>query len=156
MLKESYGDIFQLLDSGQVQAIAHGCNGEGVMGAGVALEVRRRWPDLYNCYKQSCLLGGINPKMSWETNGKWIHNLYTQPKPGPCADLDLIRKALKSMDNFNVTHEIKTVALPWIGCGLGGLKPTQVKPVLEEILGPSPVDYTVVTYWPHSRPPKPR
>lgn len=157
MLAECHGDIFQMLDSGKVQAIAHGCNGQGVMGAGVALEVKKRWPDLYDYYQELCKHGNFQVSYGHHTqDDKWVFNLHTQPKPGPCATLDLIRVALTKLDQDAQDLEVASVALPWIGCGLGGLKPSQVKPLFDEILGPSPVQYYLVTYWPHDRPMKVR
>ncbi len=77
MIKEMTGDIFHLLDTGVVQAIAHGCNAQGAMGAGVAAVVSKRWPQLYLKYRQECLAGKFGPCMAWkdESAGQTVFNL---------------------------------------------------------------------------------
>lgn len=147
MIKEMTGDIFYMLDTGVVQAIAHGCNARGAMGAGVAAVVSQRWPAMYQAYKETCALGMFNPGMHWNCgDGKWVFNLFTQVNPGPCADLELIRKAVTGMDLHAQILGLTKIAMPWIGAGIGGLKWPDVKAAIEPILGPSPVEYSPVEY----------
>lgn len=139
-----------MLDQKRVDAIAHGCNGLGVMGAGVAYVVALRWPDLLANYKKQCSTGLFGPCMVWRLDsGQYVFNLLTQPKPGPTATLDLIRIAVVEMDNRARSMGLKVIAMPQIGCGLGGLKAEQVFPILEDLLGSSPIEYHFVEYWPY-------
>ena len=43
-------DIFKALETDAIQVMMHVCNNAGVMGAGIALEVKKRYPDAYDAY----------------------------------------------------------------------------------------------------------
>ena len=161
MIKEMHGDIFHLLDTGVVQAIAHGCNGIGVMGAGVAYDVQLRWPRLLKGYQEFCKNGmfadvrvHVYEIPEGELNaGRIIANLYTQPRPGKCAELQLILAAVQKLDwilTETEVYDVKSVAMPWIGAGLGGLKWPDVRDALRLALEASPIEYLLVEYWPYS------
>ena len=138
-VEEVSGDLFAQRD---VDALAHGVNCAGVMGAGIAVPFRARFPDMYETYRQQCrsgqlTLGGILP---WRTpSQRWVYNLATQPRPGRCARLDAVASAVRSMLTHAGEHAVTSVALPRIGCGYGGLDwDRQVRPTLVEIAGEFP------------------
>jgi O-acetyl-ADP-ribose deacetylase (regulator of RNase III) len=116
------------------EIIAHGCNCEGVMGAGVAALVRKKLPGLYGEYKKMCLTDGgeytFVPGMAWyywnrsfkSTRIHGVYNLATQVRAGPDANLALIKLAFTNMAQHAHTNGIERVAIPRIGCGIGGLE----------------------------------
>jgi O-acetyl-ADP-ribose deacetylase (regulator of RNase III) len=61
------GDLFEL----GLPAIGHGCNCVGSMGAGIAKEFRRRYPRMYQEYRQRCQRGqfGLGDIFPWEADG---------------------------------------------------------------------------------------
>lgn len=105
--------------------IVHQTNCKGVMGAGIAKQVRDQFPDVFKKYKALCdkyryhtyeLLGACQ---FVEENGKTICNAFGQDgfnKPGCNTDYIALRECLKKIAK---RYSEKTVALPYkIGCGL--------------------------------------
>lgn len=126
--------------------VAHGCNCQGVMGSGVALAVRNKWPQAYELYKKVCTLYDNNEDMLGlahfvtvehdEDNEPQlvVANLITQHSFGRdgrvYADLDAIATSLERTFRY-ATETRLPVYMPRIGCGLGGLKWDDVGPVVE-------------------------
>lgn len=138
------GDVFKIKG---IDAIAHGVNCQGKMGAGIALQIRKKLPEVYDEYKMYCEYydpptPGACQRV--QTPKYDVFNLFTQDKPGPNAKLDWIRKAVRAMDIIAQGRNMKYVALPAIGSGIGGLDFDFVLEVLEEELGDSPIVYLVV------------
>lgn len=124
------GDMFTTT----ANAIGHGCNSRGVMGAGVAALVREKYPTTYGTYRRICERGdaaGGNVIFTLD-DGMYIFNMITQIEPGRNADLDLIEKALQHTVNLAIANRIDRVAVPQIGCGIGGLRWHQVSPLFTE------------------------
>lgn len=134
--------------------LAHGCNTKGVMGAGVALAVSRRFPETYRCYMIECLEGRYTPGMNLVTveDGHTIHNLATQEFPGADAKTDLIERAIIRMALSEHTPAGSAspteVAIPLIGCGLGGLSWWQVEPLFLQLEAAFPWIKIVVVVFP--------
>lgn len=123
------GDLF----STQARALGHGVNVDGMMGAGIAVAFRKRFPDMYGAYAARCMQNLLAPgqTMEWEVPGiGFVYNIASQDRPGANASLEWldsgIREALAHADENN----IKTIALPRIGCGIGGLDWDDVQTVL--------------------------
>jgi len=121
----------------RVDAIVNTVNTVGVMGKGIALQFRRKWPANYKAYEAACKRHEVVPcKMFVFDNGglaepKYIINFPTKRhwrQPSRLSDIecgltDLILqiKALK----------IKSIAIPPLGCGNGGLDWSEVRPRIE-------------------------
>lgn len=128
------GDIFQTQDK---IALVHGCNCAGVMGKGIAIEFKRRWPMMYQSYRQQCEKGTfkLGYVFIWNDNttGRVIFNLGTQQTWQVKATLSSIRIAMTKTLDLAEKFGIKTICMPMIGAGLGGLKSKKVKLLLVEI-----------------------
>lgn len=138
MIKHIKCNIF---DSG-ADAILHQVNCQGVMGSGIAKQVREKYPRAFNGYKTLCdayvenrnhLLG----KAQYIEIGdeKYIVNIFAQEKfgyDGKCyTDYDALKVALKNV-NWYLTG--KTVAIPYLmGCHRGGGDWNVVYKMIEEI-----------------------
>lgn len=121
--------------------IAHGVNTLGVMGAGVALAIRNRWPAVFDAYERNSrlgdeLLGSAHAIRVGE--GLWVVNCYTQKTIGPRgsgrhADPDALRRSLE----FAIVHAASCDLMlhaPRIGCDLGGLDwDSEVLPIFEDL-----------------------
>jgi O-acetyl-ADP-ribose deacetylase (regulator of RNase III) len=133
----------ELLSAG-LPAVAHGCNCSGTMGAGVAKEIRRRWPPLYRLYRSACRTGGFLPGdvLVWP-GPPVVYNLAVQLRPGPSASLAAIEVAVARMLDLAEAEGITEIGMPRIGCGPGGLRWSEVGPVLDDLAAASAVDLVV-------------
>jgi O-acetyl-ADP-ribose deacetylase (regulator of RNase III) len=106
-------------------AYAHGVNTRGVMGAGVAKLVSRRWPDLYRAYHRECASGSLVPggMFPYETPEGWVYNCASQNDPGPYARIEWLQNSLGLVLEHMTDHGFRTLSLPLIGGGIGGIDP---------------------------------
>lgn len=140
-----------LFDTQEGIAIAHGCNTLGVMGAGIAKYFKELFPEMYVSYQNKCknkefLPGGSfiwkNPTKEGDHANRFVVNLATQDRPGPFARLEWIEESLcDSLKKLDM--EVKAIAMPKIGCGLGGLDWIDVKEVLEKVAKTTHVQFIV-------------
>jgi O-acetyl-ADP-ribose deacetylase (regulator of RNase III) len=129
---EHKGDLF----STECRVIMHGCNAQGVMGSGVAKIIRDQFPKAYTEYlelaKSGLVLGNIQLVDCGE---KIIINAITQEYFGrdgkKYVSYDAIHKAFSLVDRGLHKAGITSVAIPEIGCGLGGGEWSVVKPIIE-------------------------
>lgn len=159
--REIKGDLLELFDKGEFQMIAHGCNCHKIMGAGLAKSIVNRWPEVYKSdvnYKSNSgyaieRLGNFSATPINRSCGYLgsIINCYTQVTPGPCANLTAIRMCLIKINYDYIKSRTKhrSIGLPLIGCGIGGLNWEDVKPIIQEEL--RNMDVTVVHYEKNSK-----
>lgn len=145
IVEERAGDLFSY--DGPV--IGHGVNTAGVMGAGIAKEFKRRWPEMFKEYQHLCENGRLNPGeiFPYEVGpGNLVLNLATQDKPGKRARWNWISSAIQEAATVvpKIFAECQEFAIPRIGCGIGGLQWENVKQVIRSTT--PPYDFTVVVY----------
>lgn len=126
------GDIFLT----QCQTIAHGCNCVGVMGAGIAKEIKKRFPDCYTEYWIRCHSNRFIPGDYYlhKNSNPWILNMATQYSTNG-ADLKLVKLSFQSIAMYYKEEGLTSIAMPKIAAGLGGLTWDTVKSIIEEKLG---------------------
>ncbi len=117
------------------------------MGAGIALQFKRRYPDMYQEYRRRCAedtfqLGNI---FVWQAGGTVIYNLATQPRPGPSATLDAIRLSVSAALSDASHRNLTRLGIPRVGAGLGGLAWAEVRGMLEDGANASSIELVVVT-----------
>jgi len=134
MVKFVAGDLFTYPG---LDAIAHGCNCAGVMGAGIAKEFKKRYPGNYVYYRNACendsfFIGSVR---IYRNADKYLINLGTQDKFINPAKLEDVKLALNNMIYIvsGIPENIKTIGLPRIGAGLGGLAWEDVKQVILDL-----------------------
>lgn len=122
------GDLFKTLSDESV-AIAHGCNVLGAMGAGIAYDVKRIFPEMFDEYKELCKNKKLGPGDFFYSPQRLkgqpvnVYNLMTQTGLNG-ADIQFIRTAFERMFEDANKKGIKTINIPMIGAGLGGITPT--------------------------------
>lgn len=124
------GDIFA---TPKLQALAHGCNNYGAMGAGIAVLFRTKFKGMFESYRELCEDGTLKlgDVFIWkDTDGTFVFNLITQDS---VATLNAIRTSLTTACKRASRMGIKEIALPAVGAGLGGLKWPDVKKVIIEV-----------------------
>lgn len=125
MIKNINGNIFDSTEN----LIVHQTNCIGVMGGGIALQIKRLYRNVFieyltlcNSYKEkSNLLGKIQVIAVSETRS--IVNLFGQLDIGGVQDTDYVafENGLKLLSEYMIKNKISSVAFPYkIGCGLGG------------------------------------
>lgn len=133
-------------------AIGHGVNVRGVMGAGIAVGFRNSYPEMYSEYKALCSSGELQPGgvFPWkdESSGVYIFNMASQESPGADARLEWLASsaghALTIADELGIPY----IAIPQIGCGIGGLEWDDVKRSLEQVERNRNAYFKVVLYRP--------
>ncbi|MDZ4708053.1 MAG: macro domain-containing protein [Saprospiraceae bacterium] len=127
------GNIF---DS-KTEALVNAVNTVGVMGKGIALEFKNRYPENYKMYKTACddrTLKIGNVLSVKEGDGKTIINFPTKQHWKDASEYHYIKLGLRALKENIQEHKIKSIALPALGCGLGGLKWDTVKSMIESEL----------------------
>lgn len=105
-------------------------NGEAVMGAGVALEAKKLQPAIPKILGEM-LMGFGNRPFILPYNFLSIPTKLHWKDP---SDLDLIDSSLEQVNRLCLFYNITTLHLPLLGCGLGGLKRTEVEPIIRQHL----------------------
>lgn len=143
------GDIFK---SG-CEAICNAVNCVGVSGAGLALAFKKKFPKMYAEYRNFCNEGKLRPGNMhvWENDNndpKYIINFPTKDDLSP-SKLEYIIDGLVALREVIDSKNIKTIGIPAIGSGLGGLSYNDVCPLLEEFADSLPEGVFVTLYDPH-------
>jgi O-acetyl-ADP-ribose deacetylase (regulator of RNase III) len=126
------GDLFD--EKFEFSAIGHGVNVDGLMGAGIAKEFRRRYPSMFNEYKHLCKYEILVPGgcFFWASPDIAVLNLASQDRPGPNAKTKWLAQSLFTGLMALEQSGRPTLGLPWIGCGIGGLDQGEALEVIEE------------------------
>jgi O-acetyl-ADP-ribose deacetylase (regulator of RNase III) len=137
-----------LLDA-PVEALVNTVNTVGIMGKGIALQMKNAFPENTKAYTRAVKEGGIklgevlvvpvNPINSV----KYIINFPTKAHWRFPSKLEWIKNGLQDLRNKLIAHSIASVALPPLGCGNGGLNWNDVKPVIEAALNDLPINIIV-------------
>lgn len=126
------GDLFD--EKFDFSAIGHGVNTQGLMGAGIAKEFRRRFPSMFTEYKHLCKYDILQPGgcFFWANPDLAVLNLASQDQPGPTATYKWLAQSLFTGLMSLEASNRQSLGLPWIGCGIGGLNQDKALEVIEE------------------------
>ena len=134
MLKyRTSGDIF----TEEVEAIVNTVNCVGVMGRGIALQFKNTFPENYKAYADACNKGTLRLGRVFTYHvGKfsyphYIINFPTKHHWRDKSDIKDIDSGLNSLIEEIKKLNIQSIAIPALGCGLGGLEWEQVKQKIE-------------------------
>ena len=132
MIKFRKGDII----NADVEALVNTVNTEGVMGKGIALEFKQHFPKNYEFYRKACENGEVEiGKMLVYETGKltyphFIINFPTKKHWKNPSKLEYINEGLIDLSRIIKQYEIKSIAIPPLGCGNGKLNWNEVKPLI--------------------------
>lgn len=133
MVKIEHGNIF----NSTAQTLVNTINCVGVMGKGLALEFKNKYPAMFDKYKSFCDKGVFKPGVLWiykAEDGKWILNFPTKVDWRNPSELSYIEEGLKKFVEIWEEKGIKSIAFPLLGCHNGGLDPEEVIPLMEKYL----------------------
>lgn len=129
-----------LLDA-QCDALVNTVNTVGIMGKGIALQFKRAYPDVFKIYAQACKAEEVVPgRMHVVSVGglvggpRWIINFPTKRHWRNASRLDDIEAGLQDLRRVILELNIKSIAIPPLGCGNGGLDWREVRPAIETAL----------------------
>ncbi len=149
MIKYLTGNI---LDS-EAEALVNTVNTVGVMGKGIALQFKKAYPNNYKAYNQACKeervrIGKlfVTKDGNVSTGEKLIINFPTKKNWRKPSEYEYIEKGLVDLLNVIDNYKIKSIAIPPLGAGNGGLEWQKVKILISKYL--SHVDVDVLVYEP--------
>jgi len=153
MIEFSQGNLL----TAAAQALVNTVNTEGVMGKGIALQFARAFPEMLPSYEAACRAGELVPgrvhvfERDELVDPRFIINFPTKRHwrgKSRLADIDA-----GLVDLVRVVRErgIRSIALPPLGCGLGGLRWDDVRPRIEAAFATLP-DVRVLLYAPTGAP----
>ena len=140
-----------------VEAVVNTVNCEGVMGKGIALQCKKAFPDNYDAYLKACKKGEVKPgsMFVYETKqvfgSKYIVNFPTKRHWRGSSRYEYLETGLSALLAEIRNRNIRSIAIPPLGCGLGGLDWTVVKPMILKAFKTVP-DVTVFLYEPTGTP----
>tara|TARA_Y100000310_G_scaffold193641_1_gene193598 strand:+ start:5615 stop:6070 length:456 start_codon:yes stop_codon:yes gene_type:complete len=146
MVKVLIGDLFE----SQSQTLVNTVNCVGVMGKGIALGFKERFPDMYQEYVTRCNAGQVKlgqPYVFPKLIPPWILNFPTKDHWRSVARLQDIVLGLEYLEAHYQEWGIKSLAVPPLGCGEGQLEWRVVGPTLYRHL--NRLDVPVELYAPY-------
>jgi uncharacterized protein YwgA/O-acetyl-ADP-ribose deacetylase (regulator of RNase III) len=149
MIKVLIGNLFE----SKAQTWVNTVNCVGVMGKGVALEFKNRFPDMYEDYMARCKRGEVKlgrPYLFKRLVPPWILNFPTKEHWRSVANLAKIVEGLEYLLKHYKTWGIESLAVPPLGCGQGQLEWKIVGPTLYRVL--NRMDIQVELYAPYGTP----
>lgn len=153
MLTNGHGDLL----GADAEALVNTVNTAGVMGKGIALQFKQAYPGNFRAYEAACRRGEVRlgEMFTYETglleNPRFIVNFPTKGHWRSKSRLGDIRSGLADLRRVIHDRGIRSIAIPPLGCGNGGLSWREVRPLIAEALGDLP-DVEVRIYAPQGAP----
>jgi O-acetyl-ADP-ribose deacetylase (regulator of RNase III) len=149
MIELRSGDILLA----NVEALVNTVNCVGFMGRGIALQFKRAFPANFVAYESACRRGELRPgrmfvyELGRLTNPRYVINFPTKEHWRAKSKLEHIDAGLDDLVAEVRRLGLRSIAVPPLGCGLGGLRWDVVRPRIERAFEPLP-DLRVLLYEP--------
>lgn len=133
MIEITRGDLLQA----KVEALVNPVNCVGVMGKGLAAQFKRAFPAHFEAYRAACARGEVVPgrmlivTASSPSGPRSIIHFPTKRHWRAASRMDDIESGLSALVVDVQTQGIQSIAVPPLGCGLGGLAWSDVRPRIE-------------------------
>ena len=149
-----HGDLFEYFDYGVhgvgVDAIAHVCNCQGVMGSGIAKTIKERYPQAFNEYRKheetrGLTLGSVSvAKFNTHDGSKLVLNLHAQEFYGTDGkrylDYEAMYECLIEARHWLNFYDIKSLGVPYnMGCDRAGGSWTIVEAMIKAVFAKSDI-----------------
>lgn len=130
MLKFTEGNILEA----KVEALVNTVNCVGIMGKGIALQFKENFPGNFKQYREACQHNEVKIGKMFVVRQlldvKYIINFPTKKHWKENSKIAYIKDGLKDLKEKISQYKIKSIAIPPLGCGLGGLNWDQIKPLM--------------------------
>jgi O-acetyl-ADP-ribose deacetylase (regulator of RNase III) len=140
VIRKVSGDLLR----DDAQALVNTVNLAGVMGKGIALQFKRAFPEVFTAYAEACERGELQSGKVFPVRvtgtDRWVLNFPTKRHWRQRSRLDDIAAGLDDLARLLTDLRIRTVAVPPLGCGYGGLDWSTVQPLIVEKLGDLDLD----------------
>ncbi len=136
MIRFKTGDLL----AEDAEALVNTVNCVGVMGRGLALQFRKAYPENFRAYARACELGHVRPgrMFVFETDRlarpRYLVNFPTKRHWRNASRIEDIQAGLNDLAEVIRERSIRSIAVPPLGCGLGGLSWSDVRPRIESAL----------------------
>ena len=137
MMRYTQGNLLEA----DVEAVVNTVNTVGVMGKGVALMFKERFPANFKAYAAACKAGTVEVGRMFVTASnelqgpRWVINFPTKKHWRQPSKIEWIRSGLADLKELIREKAIHSIAIPPLGCGNGGLDWDVVRPMIEQALG---------------------
>lgn len=141
-MKILIGDIF----GSSMKTLVNTVNCVGVMGKGVALEFKKRYPDMFREYEARCKDKEVRPGKPYLYNDLTGISILLFPTKDHWRSPSKLEYIVQGLDWFVNHYEelrIDSIAFPPLGCGNGGLKWEDVGPIMYQKLCSLPIDIEI-------------
>ena len=133
------GDLFQA----DAEALVNTVNCKGVMGRGLALQFKQQFPGNFEAYAAECdagnmSLGRVHAYDTGLMTPRFIFNFPTKNHWRGKSTLQNIERGLVSLERVVAKHDVRSIAIPALGCELGGLDWDDVRPLIVDAVTKMP------------------
>lgn len=149
MIIYTSGNLLESSADGLVNTV----NCEGYMGKGIAYQFKMQFPNNNIEYVKACNQGniGIGKVFYYKEKGKVIINFPTKNKWRRKSKIEYISEGLDDLVKVILKLNLKSVAIPPLGSGNGGLNWSEVKPLIEDKLNSVSKDVDIYIYEPYKQ-----
>jgi len=154
MIQLTQGDILKA----DAEALVNTVNCVGIMGRGIALQFKKAFPENFKAYEVTCKTNQVQLGQMFVYdlnrlyNPRFIINFPTKRHWKNKSRIEDIQTGLTDLVTVVQQHKIRSIAIPPLGCGLGGLNWENVKPLITEAFQPLP-EVKVLLFEPTGAPP---
>jgi len=134
----------------EAEVLVNTVNTVGVMGKGIALAFKSAFPHNFEVYREACRTGALktgvllpvkDSDLLW--GEKIIINFPTKTHWRQPSAYQYVEQGLSALRDWLMTNQVRSIALPALGCGNGGLDWTRVRQMIEAHLHHLPLDIAV-------------
>jgi O-acetyl-ADP-ribose deacetylase (regulator of RNase III) len=133
VLEEVFGDLL----TANCEALVNAVNTVGMMSQGVSLTFKQKYPDNFDAYRRACDAGELTPGRMFifdraPHKPRWIINFPTKQHWSDPSRVENIHAGLLDLVEQIRVRGIRSVAVPALGCGMGGLSWPEVRPMIAD------------------------